>query len=95
MLLTKAGTTSFFEGFINSKAGICNVCGIGVDFHSELTREIREILRRELGLNRIEPRDEAVDSWVARVNASVNATLPPHAKHTWTICANVPGKPPG
>ena len=30
---------------------------------------------REHGLKRIEPRDEAVDSWVARVNAAANATF--------------------
>jgi len=46
----------------------------------------------EHGLKRTEPRDEAVGSWVAPVNAAANAALPPHAKHPWTIGANVPGK---
>jgi len=45
------------------------------------------------GLKRIEPKDEAMDSWVAQVNAAANATLLPQAKHSWYLGANVPGKP--
>ena len=48
---------------------------------------------RERGLTRIETSDGAMDSWVARVNAAANATLLPHAKHSWYLGANVPGKP--
>ena len=45
------------------------------------------------GLKRIEPRPEAVDAWVAQVNAAANATLLPHATHSWYLGANIPGKP--
>jgi hypothetical protein len=45
------------------------------------------------GLKRIEPSNEAVDSWVAQVNAAAEATLLPQAKHSWYLGANVPGKP--
>ncbi len=48
---------------------------------------------RERGLKRIETKDEAVDSWVTRVNDAANATLLPHAKSSWYLGANVPGKP--
>jgi cation diffusion facilitator CzcD-associated flavoprotein CzcO len=48
---------------------------------------------REHGLKRIEPTNEAVDWWVAQVNAAANATLLPQAKHSWYLGANVPGKP--
>lgn len=41
----------------------------------------------------IEPRDEAVDSWVAHVNDAANATLLPQAKHSWYLGANILGKP--
>jgi hypothetical protein len=42
---------------------------------------------REHGLKRIEPSEEAVDSWVAQVNAAANATLLPQAKHSWYLGA--------
>ena len=48
---------------------------------------------RQHGLKRIEPDDEAVDSWVAQVNAAAEATVLPQAKHSWYLGANIPGKP--
>lgn len=48
---------------------------------------------REHGFNRIETTAEAMDSWVAQVNAAAAATLLPQAKHSWYLGANVPGKP--
>ena len=48
---------------------------------------------RSKGLERIEARPEAMDNWVAEVNAAANATLLPQAHHSWYLGANVPGKP--
>jgi hypothetical protein len=48
---------------------------------------------REHGLKRIEPRDEAVESWVTQVNTAAQATVLPQAKHSWYLGANIPGKP--
>ena len=48
---------------------------------------------REHDLTRIEPTPEAVESWVAKVNAAADATLLPQAKHSWYLGANIPGKP--
>jgi hypothetical protein len=45
------------------------------------------------GLQRIEPRPEAMDDWVQQVNTAANATLLPQAHHSWYLGANVPGKP--
>jgi hypothetical protein len=48
---------------------------------------------RDRGLERIEPKPEAMDTWVAQVNAAADATLLPQATHSWYLGANVPGKP--
>ena len=48
---------------------------------------------RAQGLERIEARPQAMDDWVAEVNAAANATLLPQAHHSWYLGANVPGKP--
>ena len=48
---------------------------------------------RKHGLRRIEPTSQAVDAWIARVNAAADATLLPMAKHSWYLGANIPGKP--
>lgn len=48
---------------------------------------------RAQGHERIEARPQAMDDWVAEVNAAANATLLPQAHHSWYLGANVPGKP--
>jgi cation diffusion facilitator CzcD-associated flavoprotein CzcO len=48
---------------------------------------------RQHGLTRIEAKPEAMDWWVAQVNAAAEATLLPQATHSWYLGANVPGKP--
>lgn len=48
---------------------------------------------RERGLERIEARPEAAESWVAQVDEAANATLLPMASSSWYLGANVPGKP--
>lgn len=42
---------------------------------------------------RIEPASEAVGTWLAQVNAAADATLLAQAKHSWSVGANIPGKP--
>ena len=47
---------------------------------------------RERGISRMEPRPDAVDAWVARVNGIAEATLFTQGA-SWYMGANVPGKP--
>lgn len=59
-----------------------------VDWITECIRHMRDD-----GLERIEPRPEAAESWVEHVNEAANATLLPMATSSWYLGANVPGKP--
>jgi cation diffusion facilitator CzcD-associated flavoprotein CzcO len=74
-----------------SPSVLCNM-PVAIEQHVEWITDCIAHMRKN-GLKRIEPRDEAVDSWVAQVNAAANATLLPQAKHSWYLGANVPGKP--
>ena len=74
-----------------SPSVLCNM-PVAIEQHVEWITDCIGHMRKS-GLTRIEPRDEAVDSWVAQVNAAANATLLPQAKHSWYLGANVPGKP--
>ena len=74
-----------------SPSVLCNM-PVAIEQHVEWITDCIAHMRTN-GLKRIEPRDEAVDSWVAQVNAAANATLLPQAKHSWYLGANVPGKP--
>ena len=74
-----------------SPSVLCNM-PVAIEQHVEWITDCIAHMRTN-GLKRIEPRNEAVDSWVAQVNAAANATLLPQAKHSWYLGANVPGKP--
>jgi cation diffusion facilitator CzcD-associated flavoprotein CzcO len=74
-----------------SPSVLCNM-PVAIEQHVEWITDCIAHMRK-LGLNRIEPMVEAMDSWVTRVNAAANATLLPQAKHSWYLGANVPGKP--
>jgi cation diffusion facilitator CzcD-associated flavoprotein CzcO len=74
-----------------SPSVLCNM-PVAIEQHVEWITDCIAHMR-ENGLQRIEPKGEAVDSWVARVNDAANATLLPHAKHSWYLGANIPGKP--
>ena len=74
-----------------SPSVLCNM-PVAIEQHVEWITDCIAHMR-EQGLNRIEPKDEAVNSWEAEVNAAANATLLPQAKHSWYLGANVPGKP--
>ena len=74
-----------------SPSVLCNM-PVAIEQHVEWITDCIAHLRSH-GLKTIEPRNEAVDAWVAEVNAAAEATLLPLAKHSWYLGANVPGKP--
>jgi len=74
-----------------SPSVLCNM-PVAIEQHVEWITDCIAHLR-EHGLTRIEPTPEAVESWVAKVNAAADATLLPQAKHSWYLGANIPGKP--
>ena len=74
-----------------SPSVLCNM-PVAIEQHVEWITDCIAHMRNQ-GLKRIEPSNEAVDSWVAHVNATAEATLLPQAKHSWYLGANIPGKP--
>lgn len=74
-----------------SPSVLCNM-PVAIEQHVEWITDCIAHMR-EHGFNRIEATVEAMDSWVAQVNAAAAATLLPQAKHSWYLGANVPGKP--
>jgi cation diffusion facilitator CzcD-associated flavoprotein CzcO len=74
-----------------SPSVLCNM-PVAIEQHVEWITDCIAYLRKH-GLTRIEPKEEAVESWVAQVNAAANATVLPQAKHSWYLGANIPGKP--
>ena len=74
-----------------SPSVLCNM-PVAIEQHVEWITDCIGYLRKH-GLTRIEPKEEAVDSWVGQVNAAANATVLPQAKHSWYLGANIPGKP--
>jgi cation diffusion facilitator CzcD-associated flavoprotein CzcO len=74
-----------------SPSVLCNM-PVAIEQHVEWITDCIAHLRKT-GLTRIEPQEEAVDSWVAKVNAAAEVTVLPQAKHSWYLGANIPGKP--
>jgi cation diffusion facilitator CzcD-associated flavoprotein CzcO len=74
-----------------SPSVLCNM-PVPIEQHVEWITDCIAYMRAN-GLERIEPRAEAMDDWVRQVNAAANATLLPQAHHSWYLGANVPGKP--
>ncbi len=74
-----------------SPSVLCNM-PVCIEQHVEWITDCIAHMRNH-GLKRIEPKNEAVASWVAQVNAAAEATLLPQAKHSWYLGANIPGKP--
>jgi cation diffusion facilitator CzcD-associated flavoprotein CzcO len=74
-----------------SPSVLCNM-PVAIEQHVEWITDCIAHMR-EHGLTRIEPTPEAVESWVAKVNAAADATLLPQAKHSWYLGANIRGKP--
>ncbi len=74
-----------------SPSVLCNM-PVAIEQHVEWITDCIAHMRAH-DLARIEARPEAMDQWVQEVNAAANATLLPHAHHSWYLGANVPGKP--
>jgi cation diffusion facilitator CzcD-associated flavoprotein CzcO len=74
-----------------SPSVLCNM-PVPIEQHVEWITDCIAHMRKH-GLTRIEATPEAMDWWVAQVNAAAEATLLPQAKHSWYLGANVPGKP--
>jgi hypothetical protein len=74
-----------------SPSVLCNM-PVAIEQHVEwITGCIAHM--RQRGIKSIEASPQAVDSWITEVNTAAAATLLPHAKHSWYLGANVPGKP--
>ncbi len=74
-----------------SPSVLCNM-PVAIEQHVEWITDCIAHMRAN-GFERIEPKNEAVDAWVAQVNAAAEATLLPLARHSWYLGANIPGKP--
>ncbi len=74
-----------------SPSVLCNM-PVAIEQHVEWITDCIAHMRSH-GLTRVEAETEAMDGWVAEVNAAANATLLPQAHHSWYLGANVPGKP--
>jgi cation diffusion facilitator CzcD-associated flavoprotein CzcO len=74
-----------------SPSVLCNM-PVPIEQHVEWITDCIAHLR-DKGFARIEAKGEAMDGWVAQVNAAANATLLPQAHHSWYLGANIPGKP--
>ena len=74
-----------------SPSVLCNM-PVAIEQHVEWITDCIAHMRAH-GLTRVEAETEAMDGWVAEVNAAANATLLPQAHHSWYLGANVPGKP--
>jgi cation diffusion facilitator CzcD-associated flavoprotein CzcO len=74
-----------------SPSVLCNM-PVPIEQHAEWITDCIAHLRAH-GIARMEPRAEAVESWVAEVNRAAEATLLPQASSSWYLGANVPGKP--
>ena len=74
-----------------SPSVLCNM-PVAIEQHVEWITDCIAHMRNR-GLTRIEPADEAMQSWVGKVNAAAEATVLPQAKHSWYLGANIPGKP--
>jgi cation diffusion facilitator CzcD-associated flavoprotein CzcO len=74
-----------------SPSVLCNM-PVAIEQHVEWITDCISHLRKS-GMTRIEPREDAVESWVAKVNEAAEVTVLPQAKHSWYLGANIPGKP--
>jgi cation diffusion facilitator CzcD-associated flavoprotein CzcO len=74
-----------------SPSVLCNM-PVAIEQHADWITNCIDYMQAK-GLQRIEPRPDAVDKWVAEVNAVASRTLLPLAKHSWYLGANIPGKP--
>jgi cation diffusion facilitator CzcD-associated flavoprotein CzcO len=74
-----------------SPSVLCNM-PVAIEQHVDWITDCIDHMRKR-GLSKVEPSEQAVETWLERVQAAANATLLPKAKHSWYLGANVPGKP--
>jgi cation diffusion facilitator CzcD-associated flavoprotein CzcO len=74
-----------------SPSVLCNM-PVAIEQHADWITDCIAYIQAK-GLDRIEPRPDAVEKWVAEVNEVANRTLLPMATHSWYLGANIPGKP--
>jgi cation diffusion facilitator CzcD-associated flavoprotein CzcO len=74
-----------------SPSVLCNM-PVAIEQHADWVADCIGHMRSN-GLERIEARPEAVETWLGEVNEVANRTLLPLAKHSWYLGANIPGKP--
>ncbi len=65
---------------------------VAIEQHVDWITDCIAHLRSEHA-TRIEPAEQAVEDWMAKVQEAANATLLPKAASSWYLGANVPGKP--
>ncbi len=65
---------------------------VAIEQHAEWITDCIAYMR-EHDIARIEAQPESMDRWVQEVNKAADATLLPHAHHSWYLGANIPGKP--
>ena len=66
-----------------SPSVLCNM-PVAIEQHVEWITDCIAHMR-EKNLTRIEPREDAVESWVEEVNMAAEATVLPQAKHSWYL----------
>ena len=74
-----------------SPSVLCNM-PIAIEQHADWIAGCIDHMRKT-GVERIEPKPDAVERWVGEVNEAASKTLLPLATHSWYLGANVPGKP--
>ena len=74
-----------------SPSVLCNM-PVAIEQHADWITNCIDYMRTK-GLECIEAKLGSCEKWVAEVNEVANRTLLPHAKHSWYLGANSPGKP--
>jgi cation diffusion facilitator CzcD-associated flavoprotein CzcO len=74
-----------------SPSVLCNM-PVAIEQHADWITNCIDYMRTK-GLECIEAKLGSCEKWVAEVNEVANRTLLPHAKHSWYLGANIPGKP--
>ena len=74
-----------------SPSVLCNM-PVAIEQHADWITNCIDYMRTK-GLKCIEAKLGSCEKWVAEVNEVANRTLLPHAKHSWYLGANIPGKP--
>lgn len=74
-----------------SPSVLCNM-PVAIEQHVEWITDCIAYMRKN-GIKRIEPKSEAMETWIQEVNRAAEVTVLPLATHSWYLGANIPGKP--